>query len=71
MRNKYPGTCTHCSAHVAAGEGYFQRSYGRWLVRCMSCVVKGKVAKGKPLSDAQAVSDWADAEMGIERHWKD
>ena len=53
MRNKYPGCCVHCSAKVGVGEGYFERRAGRFVVRCMACVVWAKKAAGKPLSDAQ------------------
>lgn len=41
MRNRYPGSCLRCAAPVAAGEGYFQRDKGRWLVRCVACVGMG------------------------------
>lgn len=59
MRNKYAGCCADCRATVPEGAGYFERRAGRFVVRCMACVVKGKQAKGKPLSDAQkeAVND--------------
>jgi hypothetical protein len=58
MRNKYAGCCSDCRKHVGIGEGYFQRSMGRWIVRCIACVTAGKIAKGKPLSFAQQeVSD--------------
>ena len=53
MRNKYPGCCVHCRAKVGVGEGYFERRAGRFVVRCMACVVQAKQAAGKPLSDAQ------------------
>ena len=53
MRNKYPGCCVHCRAKVGVGEGYFERRAGRFVVRCMACVVRAKQAAGKPLSDAQ------------------
>lgn len=53
MRNKYPGRCIHCSENVGVGEGYFERRAGRFVVRCIQCVAQGKLAKGKPLSDAQ------------------
>ena len=53
MRNKYPGRCIHCSKNVGVGEGYFQGIYGCFVVRCIQCVAQGKLAKGKPLSDAQ------------------
>ena len=53
MRNKYPGCCVHCRAKVGVGEGYFERRAGRFVVRCMACVVSAKQAAGKPLSDAQ------------------
>lgn len=54
MRNKYAGCCVECRAAVPVGAGYFERRNGRFVVRCMACVTKGKLAKGKPLSDAQA-----------------
>jgi len=54
MRNKYPGPCRECSGRVEAGEGYFERSPGGWLVRCILCTAKSKIAAGKPLSRAQA-----------------
>ncbi len=54
MRNKYAGHCADCDIIVAANQGYFERRNGRFVVRCMTCVTKGKLAKGKPLSDAQA-----------------
>jgi DNA-directed RNA polymerase subunit RPC12/RpoP len=41
MRNKYPGVCFRCGAHVASGSGHFQREAGRWLIRCKACVGKG------------------------------
>lgn len=53
MRNKYAGCCVHCREKVGVGEGYFERRDGRFVVRCMACVVWAKKAKGKPLSDAQ------------------
>lgn len=53
MRNKYAGCCADCRSAVAVGAGYFERRNGRFVVRCMACVVKGKVAKDKPLSDEQ------------------
>ena len=53
MRNKYPGNCADCSAHVSGGGGYFERRSGRFVVRCIACVTAGKIAKGKPLSFAQ------------------
>lgn len=53
MRNAYPGVCADCSKHVPASKGYFERRARRFVVRCMECVVAGKVAAGKPLSDAQ------------------
>lgn len=53
MRNKYPGYCVHCKEPVGVGLGYFQRHASGWIVRCIKCVALGKVAKGKPLSDAQ------------------
>jgi hypothetical protein len=60
MRNKYSGCCADCKAAVPIGAGYFERRAGRFVVRCMACVVKGKAAKGKPLSDAQ--KEYANAE---------
>ena len=57
MRNKFSGHCADCDARVVAGAGYFERRSGRFVVRCMACVVKGKVAKGKPLSDAQRLHE--------------
>ena len=53
MRNKYSGCCIHCREKVGVGEGYFERRAGRFVVRCIKCVVAGKIAKGKLLSDAQ------------------
>ena len=53
MRNRYVGCCVDCRDVVAVGAGYFERRNGRFVVRCMTCVVNGKLAKGKPLSDAQ------------------
>lgn len=53
MRNKYPGSCGDCGKSVASKDGYFERRAGRFVVRCMSCVAKGKVEKGKPLSRNQ------------------
>lgn len=53
MRNKYAGCCADCRASVAVGEGYFERRSGRFVVRCMACVVRSKKDAGKPLSDAQ------------------
>lgn len=50
MRNKYPGRCADgCGTHVAEGEGYFEKVSGttrKWVVRCMACVVRGKLARG-------------------------
>ena len=40
-RNKFAGKCFRCGADVPAGAGYFQRMFGRWVVRCMMCVGKG------------------------------
>jgi hypothetical protein len=53
MRNKYAGCCADCRDYVAVGGGYFERRSGRFVVRCMACVVRTKEAAGKPLSDAQ------------------
>ena len=53
MRNKYTGPCSDCGGIVRAGNGYFERRAGRFVVRCIQCVAQGKLAKGKPLSDAQ------------------
>ncbi|MFM2005445.1 MAG: hypothetical protein RLZZ09_1100 [Pseudomonadota bacterium] len=53
MRNKYAGCCVECGAAVHVGAGYFERRNGRFVVRCMTCVTAGKIAKGKPLSLAQ------------------
>jgi len=53
MRNKYAGRCADCACEVMAEEGYFERRNGRFVVRCMKCVVEGKLKKGKPLSDQQ------------------
>lgn len=53
MRNKYPGVCADCGLLVASNEGYFERKAGRFHVRCMKCVVEGKMVKGHPLSDEQ------------------
>ena len=50
MRNKYAGCCADCRAPVPVGAGYFDRRHGRFVVRCMSCVVVSKKATGKPLS---------------------
>lgn len=52
MRNKYKGTCA-CGAEVKEGEGYFQRSQGRWIVKCIKCVTENKIAQKKPLSNEQ------------------
>jgi len=57
MRNKYAGCCVDCQTFVAVGEGYFERRSGRFVVRCMDCVVKGKKAAGKPLSFDQQCHD--------------
>ncbi len=54
MRNKYSGKC-FCGQKVKAEEGYIQRDKGKWLIRCMDCVVKGKVNKGRDLSEAQLI----------------
>ena len=32
MQNKYPGTCTDCGQHVAAGRGKAFKTGGRWKV---------------------------------------
>lgn len=53
MRNKYAGSCRECSAHVAVGEGYFERAAGRWRTRCIPCTAKAKRARGDSLSYAQ------------------
>jgi len=56
VRNKYAGSCVQCGQSVAEGAGYFQRTHSgkcRWIVRCMACVVAGKLAKGDTLSLAQ------------------
>ena len=53
MRNKYTGPCSDCGNIVRSGNGYFELRAGRFVVRCIQCVVNGKIAKGKPLSDAQ------------------
>lgn len=34
MRNRYPGTCRTCAAHVAAGAGVLLREAGRWHAYC-------------------------------------
>lgn len=53
MRNKYAGVCA-CGERVEPGAGYFERRPGgRWIVRCMACVIAGKAASGKTLSRAQ------------------
>ncbi len=45
MRNKFDGVCFICGCSVPAGQGYFQRMNGKWLVRCTACVGKGNVPK--------------------------
>lgn len=53
MRNRYAGRCG-CGAPVPPSAGYTQKvGPYRWIVRCMPCVVAGKVEVGKPLSLAQ------------------
>lgn len=47
MRNRYPGNCCICNQHVAAGEGYFELSNNKFLVRCEDCVGKGAPGKQK------------------------
>jgi len=56
MRNKYPGICADCGNPVKEGEGYFQRWNRGWIVRCIKCTTKGKIAKGRPLSKKQIES---------------
>ena len=44
------------SAHVAEGEGYFERADGfamRWRVRCITCTAKAKHARGDSLTPPQ------------------
>jgi hypothetical protein len=64
MRNRFPGHCMDgCGTHVAAGAGYPHRDKGRWFVRCIACVAKGKVARGDELTipQAQALQQSAEA----------
>lgn len=56
MRNKFGGQCADCDTVVLAGAGYFERRHGRFVVRCMKCVVEKKVQSGKPLSNDQAIA---------------
>lgn len=54
-RNEYPGVCYQCGSNVPSGAGYFERKKGRWLIKCMNCVISNKKQKGKPLSNAQKI----------------
>jgi hypothetical protein len=50
-RNQYPGPCRDCAASVPAGEGFFEKQHNgpgpKWSVRCMSCVIVGKLARNE------------------------
>jgi len=41
MRNEYPGKCVICREPIAKGQGFFERHFGKWFVRCENCVGKG------------------------------
>ncbi len=43
MRNKYKGYCLVCGKEILPKQGFFQRMYGRWVVRCENCVGKGNL----------------------------
>lgn len=51
MRNTYPGSCRDCGGHVAAEAGFFEKcprgSWPKWAVRCIRCVVVGKLNRGE------------------------
>ena len=51
MRNRFPGSCA-CGARVGADEGYFERVPGGWKVRCVKCVVEGKLRKAEEPSES-------------------
>lgn len=57
MRNRFPGRCNDCGEDVEAEAGYFQKNPKprgpKWLVRCVECVARGKVERGKPLTPPQ------------------
>lgn len=53
MRNKYPGTCYRCNAHVAAGAGHFERHKGGWRTQHADCAIKAKQAKAQAQAQAQ------------------
>lgn len=37
MQNRYPGNCTECGKHVAAGRGTVRKLAGRWRTYCAKC----------------------------------
>lgn len=56
MLNRFPGTCSNCSVHVAAEKGVAERVGGRWTVRCARCsgtaLADAIAAKSAPLAIA-------------------
>ena len=43
-RNRYPGTCYCCGAHVPVGFGHFERHNGGWRIKCVKCA-SGRIVK--------------------------
>ncbi len=58
-RNKYPGYCYCCGAHVAPGYGHFERIRGakpwqsKWRIKCVRC------ASGRVLTEDDPGVKWA------------
>lgn len=43
-RNRYPGTCYCCGAHVPVGFGHFERHNSGWRIKCVKCA-SGRIVK--------------------------
>lgn len=57
-RNKYPGICYCCGAHVPPGYGHFEKHYDKyrrtkWRIKCVKC------ASGRILTDKDPGVIWA------------
>lgn len=63
-RNKYPGYCYCCGKWVEPGYGHFERSHGRWLIKCVKC------ASGRELTDKDPGVIWARRVVEEERRCK-
>ena len=50
MRNKYAGKCYICGGEVKVGEGFFQRSGGKWITKHAT----GKIEEAKKCKNSVA-----------------